>query len=88
MTQTVSLFWLAAGAVLIGADVRTPIPIGTWLALTFLLRAARTLPLFPGMASVALALYAALAAGLRGILPVPGLAYFAVVTGRYRRSLQ
>ena len=39
------------------------IPIAAWLALAFLLRAARMLPPFSGLANLALALYVALAVG-------------------------
>jgi hypothetical protein len=55
------------------------IPIAPWLALTFLLHGARTLPVLPGMTSVAVTLYATLAVAERGILPIPGPAYFGVI---------
>ena len=55
------------------------IPIAPWLALTFLLHGARSQPPVPGLAYVAVALYATLAVAERGILPIPGPGYFGVV---------
>jgi apolipoprotein N-acyltransferase len=80
MNHAASLLWLAAGALLMGALARVPsIPIGMWLALVFLLHATRTLPLFPGLLYVWLALYVALAAGSSVSIPLAGPTYFAVV---------
>jgi apolipoprotein N-acyltransferase len=73
------MMWLVAGALLLGAGMRMQIPIAPWLALTFLLHGARTLPVLPGMTSVAVTLYATLAVAERGILPIPGPAYFGVI---------
>ena len=79
MAQAGSLIWLVVGASLLGVVTRVAIPPATWLALTFLLHASRSMPAVPGMPCVWLALYAALAIGNRGILPVSGPAYFAIV---------
>lgn len=80
MSYSTSFLWLAAGAVLYGVSIRTnAIPIAAWLALVFILRAARTLPPFPGLAYVALALYIALALANRGYIPIGGPAYYFVL---------
>jgi apolipoprotein N-acyltransferase len=73
--------WLVAGALLLGIGIRTSaIALGAvWLALTFLVRAVRTTPPSHGLPSAGLALYAALAFGNRGILPVDDPLYFVVV---------
>jgi len=73
------MIWLVAGGLLLGAGMRMQIPIAPWLAVAFLLHAARTLPALPGIIPVALTLYATLAVAERGILPIPGTAYFGVV---------
>ena len=79
MAQAGSLLWLVVGASLLGVVTRVAIPPATWLALTFLLHASRSMPALPGLPYVWLALYVALAIGNRGILPVSGPAYFAIV---------
>src|ERR1051326_6989979 len=79
MSQMLPLVWLLLGALLIGAEIRTPAPVAAWPALLFLLRAAHMLPLLPAAVCVAVAIYAALAAGLRGIVPAPDPACFGVV---------
>ena len=78
MAQINSLIWLVAGASLLGLVERVAIPPATWIALTFILHASRSLPAWPGQASVWIALYLALLVGLRDMLPVPGPAYFTV----------
>ena len=55
------------------------IPPAIWLALTFLLHGTRSLPALPGLSGAWVAIYAALAVGNRGILPVSGAAYFGIV---------
>ncbi len=80
MSQAASLTWLAVGALFFGVSIRTSAtPIAAWLALAFMLRAARALPAFPGLAYVALAFYIALALGNREYIPIPGPAYFFVI---------
>jgi apolipoprotein N-acyltransferase len=79
MPQVASLVWLAAGAALFGVVTRVAIPPFTWLALTFLIHASRSMPAVSGTALVWSALFIALAFGDRGILPIAGPGYFAVV---------
>src|ERR1043166_9279756 len=79
MPQVASLVWLAAGAALFGVVARVAIPPLTWLALTFLVHASRSMPAVSGTAFVWLALFIAVAIGDRGILPISGPGYFAVV---------
>jgi len=82
MRHARSLTWLAAGALLLAAEAHTPaLFLAPWIALTLVLRATRTMPPWPGLAYVFVALYAALAVGDRGILPMGGPVYFAVVIG-------
>jgi apolipoprotein N-acyltransferase len=82
MSQATSFMWLTVGAVLFGVSTRTSaIPIAAWLALAFMLHAARALPPFPGLVYVALALYIALALGNRGYIPIEGPAYFFAIAG-------
>ena len=75
------LAWLAAGAMLIavGADVPEIARPGAWLALTFLLRGWRGMPIRSGLAGLALAFFAALAIADRGSIPVGGPLYFVIV---------
>jgi apolipoprotein N-acyltransferase len=79
MVQAGSLIWLVVGASLMAVVTRAAISPATWLALTFLLHAARSMPVASGLPSVWLALYVALAFGNRANIPVPGPAYFAIV---------
>src|SRR6266496_4145618 len=79
MAQASAIIWLVAGASLLGVVTRVTIPPATWLALTFLLHASRSLPDLMGPALVWLAIYAALALGSRGMLPLSGPGYFAIV---------
>jgi len=79
MPHAASLIWLVAGASLLAVVTRTAVPPLAWLALTFLLHASRSMAAWHGVPYVWLAVYAALAIGNRGILPVSGPAYFAIV---------
>jgi apolipoprotein N-acyltransferase len=79
MNQVRSLLWLAAGALLVAVVTRTTVPVAAWLALTFLLRGTRTLPGGRALAWLWLALYAALAVGNRGVMPIGDPFYFFVV---------
>jgi apolipoprotein N-acyltransferase len=79
MLQAGSLVWLAVGACLFGVITRIAIPPMTWIAIALLLHASRSMPFGWGMMCMWLALYVALAIGERGLLPVSGPAYFAIV---------
>ena len=80
MPKVSPFIWLAAGGLLIGAaGLSNAIPIVIWLALAFVLRAARAMRPFPGLVYVAAALYGALALANRGVTPVPDPAYFGVI---------
>jgi apolipoprotein N-acyltransferase len=79
MAHADSLIWLVVGASLFGLVTRVAIPPAAWLALTLLLHASRSMPVVPGLPCMWLALYVALAIGDRGILPVSGPAYYAIV---------
>jgi apolipoprotein N-acyltransferase len=79
MTQAASLAWLVVGASLVAVVTRVAVPPATWLALTFLLHASRSMTVVQAIPLVWLAVYAALAFGSRGILPVSGPAYFGIV---------
>lgn len=72
---------LAAGGLLLMLVTRTAVPPATWMALVFLLHAARSLPAVVGLTSLLVVVYAALAVGNWNVIPVPGPAYFAVVAG-------
>lgn len=80
MVQAASLVWLVVGAALVAVVTHVAIPPATWLALTFLLHASRSMPTVAGMLYLWLAIFAALALGNRGILPVSGSAYFSIVS--------
>jgi apolipoprotein N-acyltransferase len=73
-----ALIWLLAGATLLGLVLRFPLPPLTWLALTFLLHASRSLPPTRGVPLVALALFGAMLFGRQADIPVPGPAYWAI----------
>ena len=81
MAQAGSMIWLVVGASLLAAVTHVAIPPATWLALTILLHASRSMPAVPGILWVGIAVYVALAIGNRGILPVSGPAYFVIVAG-------
>ena len=61
MVQAGSLVSLVVGASLVAVVTRMAFPPATWLALTFLLHASRSMPAAPGLAYVWVALYIALA---------------------------
>lgn len=79
MIQSVAIIWLVVGASLVGVIARVPVPPFTWLALTFLLHASRSLPALPGLLYAWLAVCVALLIGNRGIIPAAGPIYFAIV---------
>ena len=67
---------LTAGAALFAGLIRIAAPPAAWIALTLLLHASRSLPAWPGQALLWIVLFVALAIGYRGIMPIPGPAYF------------
>jgi apolipoprotein N-acyltransferase len=73
-----SFLWLVIGAALLSVVTRTVIPPGTWLALTLLLHASRSLPPGPGTLLLWISVFAALAVGNRDVLPVGGAGYFGI----------
>jgi apolipoprotein N-acyltransferase len=79
MLTAAPLLSLIAGASLLAIVMQLTIPLASWLALTLLLHASRSLPTLSGMACVWLALYVAVLVGMRGILPVSGAAAFVIV---------
>jgi apolipoprotein N-acyltransferase len=79
MTIMASLISLAIGALLLGLITKVAVPPAAWVALVLLLHASRSLPAVPGAAFLWAAAYVALVVGNRGIVPVQGVAYFAVI---------
>jgi apolipoprotein N-acyltransferase len=79
VAQAASLLWLVVGASMLGAVTYANVAPLVWLALTFLLHASRSMPAAPAILSTWLAVYAALIVASRGLLPVSGRAYFAIV---------
>ena len=74
-----SIASLVTGTILFGVIQQWPIAPLAWISVGLLLHAARTMPASAGLACVYIALYLAFAGGNRGLLPVPGPAYFLVV---------
>ena len=56
MARAGSLLWFVAGAMLLGAATRFPVPILIWLALPVLLHASRSVPALQAIPCVGLAL--------------------------------
>jgi len=79
MVRAGTVVWLVAGALLLSVVTRAPIPPFTWLALTFLLHASRSMPALPGLFYLWIALWLALAVGNRGIIPANGPVYFVII---------
>src|SRR6185295_3766251 len=79
MAQAGSFACLVVGAVLFGVVTRVTIPPLTWVALTLLLHASRSLAAGAALPGLWFAFYAALVVGERGILPLEGPPYFAIV---------
>jgi apolipoprotein N-acyltransferase len=77
--QTTSLLSLVSGAALFGVITRYPIAPLAWAAIALLVHASRSTPLLTGIACLWVALYAALAIGERGVMPIAGPAYFVTV---------
>jgi apolipoprotein N-acyltransferase len=76
MQQVGLLLCLAVGATLL---IQVAVPPLTWLALTLLLHASRSMPPAAGLPCLGLALYVALAIGDRHSIPASGTAYFVIV---------
>jgi apolipoprotein N-acyltransferase len=54
------------------------LPHSQWIALALLLYGSKTMPAVAGLGAVWLAFYLAIVIGNRGIMPIPGAAYFIV----------
>ena len=79
MSAAASFLSLGIGALLLGVVSRMAMPPATWLAFILLLHATRTMSLLPGLAWLSIAIFVALAAGNRGIIPIPNPGYFGTV---------
>src|SRR4029453_7100600 len=79
MSLAASFLSLTVGALLVAVLTRVAIPPTTWLALHPLLHATRSMPAGPGVLSLFVAAYLALAIGNRGVIPVAGPGYFAII---------
>jgi apolipoprotein N-acyltransferase len=78
MVQQQPFVWLLVGAALLGVGARVSIAPVTWIWLTLLLHASSSLPLTRGTMLIWMALFAALAFGLRPSMPIPAAAYFGI----------
>jgi hypothetical protein len=76
MTLTTSLLSLAIGASLLGLVTQIVIPPATWLAVTLLLHASRSMPAGLGTLCLWIAMFGAFVFGNRGMMPVGGAPYF------------
>jgi apolipoprotein N-acyltransferase len=80
MNDALPFLTLAIGALLMATAARTAtLPLTPWIGLPCLVYAVRSLPAVPGLISLLVTLYLALAVGLRGLLPAPDPLYFAVL---------
>ena len=79
MAQAGSFACLVVGAALFGVVTRMTIPPLTWVALTLLLHASRSMTAGAALPAIWIAFYVALAIADLGILPVDGPPYFAIV---------
>ena len=79
MVNAGSLGWLGVGSALVFLTLRLNAPPLTWVAMAIVYHASRAMPLVSGPVLLWLGLYVAFAAGQRGILPLAGAAYFALV---------
>jgi apolipoprotein N-acyltransferase len=70
---------LTIGALLLAVVTRVAVPPGTWLAFALLLHATRTMPAGPGLLSLLVACYVALAVSNRDVIPWTGAQYFGVI---------
>ncbi|HTS62961.1 MAG TPA: nitrilase-related carbon-nitrogen hydrolase [Candidatus Acidoferrales bacterium] len=74
-----TLSFLLPGAAMCAFAARLPLPPLAWFGLALVLHASRSMPAFSGAGSVWLVWLAVLALEQRGIMPVRGPAYFALV---------
>jgi len=79
MVLTASALSLTVGSLLLALVTRVAVPPATWLAFALLLHATRSMPPGPGLASLLIATYVALAIGNRGVFPFTGPPYFGVI---------
>jgi hypothetical protein len=79
MAEAGSFACLVVGAMLFGVVTRMTIPPLTWVALTLLLHASRSMTAGAAVPAIWIAFYVALAIADLGILPVDGPPYFAIV---------
>jgi len=75
----VSMMCVVLGAALAGASVRAAMPPAIWIALVLLLHASRSMTAAGGALLLWVALYAAVLAGNRGIIPAPRAEYVLIV---------
>jgi apolipoprotein N-acyltransferase len=74
------LLWMVAAGTLLTMSVRVvEMPASAWISVAAMAYAVRALPSVSGLLCTALTIYAAMAAGLRGVVPVPYPIYFAAV---------
>lgn len=74
--------WLLIGTLLmVVANGRWIVPIAAWLAPVFLLRFMRTRKPLPGLLGTLVALIVAYVTAWRGLIPLPGVFYYAVASG-------
>jgi apolipoprotein N-acyltransferase len=78
MVQAGSLVWMVFGSALISIGLRVAAPPLAWLALISLLHASRSMQGWRAVPWLLLGLYAAVAFGNHGILPMAGPTYFAI----------
>jgi apolipoprotein N-acyltransferase len=76
MGQIWSIISLLAGGALVTVFMRMSLPPATWVSLTLLVYASRTLPTWLAYPSLWLVLFAATSIGQKGIIPGNGPAYF------------
>jgi apolipoprotein N-acyltransferase len=78
MAALTSFLWLLSAVALLVLSMRTSaMPVAAWLSLTLLLRGARAAG--PGgVVYAVVALYAGMAVGMRGVIPIAGPPFYAV----------
>jgi apolipoprotein N-acyltransferase len=79
MTLLGSIAWFVVGAALLATKDRVSIAPVPWIALTLMLHASRSMTPGRGAAIVWLALFVSTAISRRGIVPIPGVAYYVVI---------
>ena len=79
MPQAASVFYIALGAALVGVVTVRAIPPLTWIALAVLLHGTRSMHVGMGAGVSWLALMVSFALTRRGVMPLPGPAYYVIV---------